>query len=61
MEDRDGGKGPMCEHGEDKDNGAVKKSGKHPCGVCQTGVGSTNAILCGGCKCWVNKKCSTWH
>ena len=36
----------------------LRKSGKHPCGVCQTGVGSTNAILCGGCKRWVHKKCS---
>ena len=36
----------------------LKKSGKHPCGVCQTGVGSTNAILCGGCKRCVHKKCS---
>ena len=36
----------------------LKKSGKHPCGVCQTGVGSTNEILCGGCKRMVHKKCS---
>ena len=41
----------------------LKKSGKHYCGVRQTGVGSTNAILCGGsssagCKRWVHKKCS---
>ena len=36
----------------------LKKSGKYPYGVCQTGVGSTNAIFCGGCKCWVHKKCS---
>ena len=36
----------------------LRKSGKHPCGVCQTGVGSTNAILCGGCKRWVHKKYS---
>ncbi|MES9950323.1 MAG: reverse transcriptase domain-containing protein, partial [Candidatus Thiodiazotropha sp.] len=35
----------------------LKKSGKHPCGVCQTGVGS-NAICCGGCDRWVHKKCS---
>ena len=27
----------------------LKKSGKDPCGVCQTGVGS-NAISCGGYK-----------
>ena len=36
----------------------LKKSGKYPCGVCLTGVGSTNAILCDGCKRWVHKKCS---
>ena len=36
----------------------LRKSGKHPCGVCQTGVGSRNAILCGGCKRWVHNKCS---
>ena len=34
-----------------------KKSGKYPCGVCQS-VGSSNAIFCGGCKRWVHKKCS---
>ena len=33
------------------------KSGKDPCGVCQTGVGR-NLILCGSCKRWVHKKCS---
>ena len=33
-------------------------SGKYPCGVCQSGVGSSNAIFCGGCKRWVHKKCS---
>ena len=27
-------------------------------GVCLTGVGSTNAILCDGCEHWVHKKCS---
>ena len=36
----------------------LKKSGKYPCGVCLTGVGSTNAILCDGCERWVHKKCS---
>ena len=35
----------------------LKKSGKDPCGVCQTGVGS-NSIFCGGCLCWKHKKCS---
>ena len=33
----------------------LKKSGKYPCGVCQSGVGSFNAIFCGGCKRWVHK------
>ena len=28
----------------------LKKSGKDPCGVCQTGVGR-NAIFCGGAAC----------
>ena len=32
-----------------------KKSGKDPCGVCQTGVGS-NALFNGGCKRWGHKK-----
>ena len=32
----------------------LKKAGKDPCGVCQTGVG----IFCGGCLCWIHKKCS---
>ena len=36
----------------------LKKSGKYPCGVCLTGAGSTNAILCDGCERWVHKKCS---
>ena len=65
MEDRDGEKGPTCEHGYKKkimESGnnldVLKQSGKHPCGVCQAGVGSTNAILCGGCKRWLHKKCS---
>ena len=30
----------------------LKKSGKYPCGVCQSGVGSSNAIFYGGCKRW---------
>ena len=36
----------------------LKKSEKYMyhCGVCQTGVGSTNAIFCGGRKSWVHKK-----
>ena len=32
-------------------------SGKFPCAVCRTGVG-TSSILCVGCKHWVHKKCS---
>ena len=36
----------------------MKKSGKYPCGVCLTGVGTTNAIQCDGCERWVHKKCS---
>ena len=35
----------------------LKKSGKDPFGVCQNGVGS-DAIFCGGCLCWIHKKCS---
>ena len=35
----------------------LKKSGKNPFGVCQTGVGR-NAVFCGGCLSWVHKKCS---
>ena len=55
MEVRDGEKWPTCEHGEINilvsgiNMDALKKSGKDPCGVCQTGVDS-NAIFCGGCK-----------
>ena len=56
MEDRDGEKGHMCEVNMGKtkimESGinldVLKKSGKYPCGVCLTGVGSTNAILCDG-------------
>ena len=35
----------------------LKKSGKYPCGVCQSGVGR-NAIQCRGFRRWVHKKCS---
>ena len=35
----------------------LKKSGKDPCVVCLTGVGN-HAIFCGGCFCWLHKKCS---
>ena len=35
----------------------LKKSGKYPCGVCLTSVG-TNSIYCRGCFHWVHKRCS---
>ena len=35
----------------------LQSSGKFPCAVCRTGVGS-NSIFCNGCKHWVQKKCS---
>ena len=35
----------------------LQSSGKFPCAVCRTGVGS-NSIFCNGCKHWVHKKCS---
>ena len=35
----------------------LQSSGKFPCAVCRTGVGS-NSIFCKGCKHWVHKKCS---
>ena len=50
------GKTKIMESGINLD--VLKKSGKYPCGVCLTGVGKTNAILCDGCECWVHKKCS---
>ena len=50
------GKKKIMESGINLD--VLKKSGKYPCGVCQSGVGSSNAIFCGGCKHWVHKKCS---
>ena len=50
------GKTKIMESGINLD--VLKKSGKYPCGVCLTGVGSTNAILCGGCERRVHKKCS---
>ena len=36
----------------------LKKSGKYPCGVCLTGIGSINEILCDGCERSMHKKCS---
>ena len=36
---------------------SLRDSGKHPCGVCRKGVGSTS-ILCCGCQLWIHKKCS---
>ena len=50
------GKTKIMESGINLD--VLKKSGKYPCGVCLTGVVSTNAILCDGCERWVHKKCS---
>ena len=50
------GKTKIMESGINLD--VLKKSGKFPCGVCLTGVGSTNAIQCDGCERWVHKKCS---
>ena len=50
------GKTEIMESGINLD--VLKKSGKYPCGVCQSRVGSSNAIFCGGCKRWVHKKCS---
>ena len=50
------GKTKIMESGINLD--VLKKSGKYPCGVCLTGVGSINAILCDGCKRWVHKKSS---
>ena len=40
------GKTKIMESGINLD--VLKKSGKYPCGFCLTGVGSNNAILCGG-------------
>ena len=40
------GKTKIMESGINLD--VLKKSGKYPCGVCQSGVGSSNAIFCGG-------------
>ena len=34
----------------------LQSSGKFPCTICHTGVGS-NSIFCNGCKHWVHKKC----
>ena len=47
------GKTKIMESGINLD--VLKKSGKYPCGVCLTGVSSTNAILCDGCEHWVHK------
>ena len=43
----------ICGEGLD----TLRKSGKYPCGVCFSGVGSSS-IYCGGCKKWIHKKCS---
>ena len=50
------GKTKIMESGINLD--VLKKSGKYPCGVCLTGVCSTNAILCDGFERLVHKKCS---
>ena len=50
------GKTKIMESGNNLD--VLKKSGKYPCGVCLTGVGSTNALHCDGCERWVQLKCS---
>ena len=50
------GKTKIMESGINLD--VLKKYGNYPCGVCLTGVSSTNAILCGGCERWVHTKCS---
>ena len=50
------GKTKILESGINLD--VLKKAGKYPCGVCLTGVGSTNAILCDGCDRLVHMKCS---
>ena len=50
------GKTKIMESGINLD--VLKKSGKYPCGVCQSGVDSSTAIFCAGCKRWVHKKCS---
>ena len=50
------GKTKIMESGINLD--VLKKSGKYPCGVCQSGLGSSNAIFCGGCKHWMHKQCS---
>ena len=63
MESRDGEERPSSNMGKTKimvsgpNLDLLKKSGKDPCGVCQTGVGR-NAIFCGGCLSWIHKKCS---
>ena len=43
----------ICGTGLDR----LQSSGKFPCTVCRTGVGS-NSVFCNGCKHWVHKKCS---
>ena len=66
MEIIDGEEGSAGEHREDIKTkimvcvinlDLLKKSGKDPCGICQTGIGSYSNF-CGGCLCWIHKKCS---
>ena len=67
MEDRDGEKGLCVNMGKTKimETGinldVLEKTGKHPCGVCQTGVGSTYAILCDCCNKCLGAKEMQWH
>jgi hypothetical protein len=39
------------------DSGRQVDSGKYPCGICRSGVGS-NSIFCGSCKHWIHYRCS---
>ena len=38
--------------------GETREAGKHPCGVCGSGVGKFNTILCTKCRKWIHKRCS---
>ena len=49
------GKTKFMASGVDLD--VLHDTGKFPCAVCRSGVG-TSSILCVGCKHWVHKKCS---
>ena len=49
------GKTKIMISGPDLNN--LVDSGKFPCSICRSGVGS-NSIFCAGCNLWVHKKCS---